>query len=352
MAYDVISEVGFGEAIGFIEQEKDVDGLIQGFHDGLPAFGLMCRLHPFVSWIKTTFLGKYLVAKPEDPSGIGILMRTRDKLLYQRIDDIKSGKPIDRVDLLQTFLEARTEQGKPLDEEYIRAEILLVLLAGADTTGTAFQALLSYVLAHPPVYDRMMAEIDTASRAGHLSSPIAQYSEVLEHLPYYVACVKESMRLCPSAPNIFPRYVSEPGLDLFGKFVPAGTEISCNPWIVHRDPNIYGADAEEFKPERWLDAEKAKVYNKYFFGFGYGARICLGQDIARMELYKGPLQFFRAFTPTTVAGGNGGKAGKKDDGLVELCETGGTGRFVVKGGVGFWEDVWITIRRRAQVGKE
>lgn len=289
MAYDIISEIGFGAPFGFVEKGQDVGGLIQGFHDGLPAFGLLARLHPFTSWIKTTFLKKYLVATPSDNSGIGVLMRFRDRLIDQRINHIQEGKPLDRLDLLQTFLEARTEDGNPIDMEYIRAEVLLVLLAGADTTGTAFQAMIQYLLIHKEAYDKMMTEIDSAVR-NNLISDTPQYSEVLENLPYYTACVRETMRLCPSAPNIFPRYVSEPGLDLYGKFAPPGTEISCNPYLVHRDPELYGDDAEEFRPERWLDPERAKLYNKYNFGFGYGSRACLGKDIAMMELFKGPLQ--------------------------------------------------------------
>jgi cytochrome P450 len=202
MAYDIISEIGFGAPFGFIPSGADVGGLIQGFHDGLLPFGLMARLWPFTHWIKSTWVGeKYLVAKPEDDSGIGMLMRFRDKLIQTRLAELEElkalGKKPARVDLLQTFLDARDEEGKSLDMEYIKAEILLVLLAGADTTGTAFQAIMFYVMNDAEVYGKLMEEIERVDRQGKLSG-MPKYDEVVAHCPYYMAVVRESMRLVPA----------------------------------------------------------------------------------------------------------------------------------------------------------
>ncbi|TEA13252.1 Cytochrome P450 monooxygenase gsfF [Colletotrichum sidae] len=330
LVYDIVSDVGFGQEFGFIEQEKDVEGLIQGFHDGLTPFGIMARCWPFTNWIKSTFLAQYLVASPEQDSGIGTLMRFRDRLIAKRLEDIAQGRTNGRLDLLQTFIEARDEKGQPLDIEYIKAEILLVLLAGADTTGTAFQAFMMHTMTHPDVYERLMAEIDEQTRAGNISDP-PQYSEVQTHCPYYVACIREAMRLNPSAPNIFPRLVGEGGMQLGGKHVPEGTEVTCNPWLVHRDEAIFGPDVEDFRPERWLESEeRTKQMLKYNMGFGYGARVCLGRDLAMMELFKAPLQFFRTFKP-------------------EILNKEQPGKYKVKGGVSFFEDMWITIERRPKV---
>ncbi|KAL8383467.1 hypothetical protein RB595_010593 [Gaeumannomyces hyphopodioides] len=327
MAYDIISEVGFGQPFGFIEQERDVGGLIQGFHDGLVAFGVMARCWPFTNWVKSTFLGKYLVASPEQDSGIGRLMRFRDRLIAERVEANEKGTAGGRVDLLQTFLEARDEEGKPLDLEYVRAEVLLVLMAGADTTGTTVNALVTHLMAHPAAYAKVTAEIDAAGRDGKLSAT-PQHDEVAAHCPYYVACVRETMRLNPAAPNIFPRLAGPGGIELYGKHAPEGTELTCNPWLVHRDPAVYGDDADEFRPERWLEDEaRTREMLKYSMAFGYGPRECLGRHIAMMELFKGPLQFLRHFR-------------------VEALDRARPGKYVYKGGISYFEEVMIKIERR------
>jgi cytochrome P450 len=173
--------------------------------------------------------------------------------------------------------------------EYIKVEMVLVLLAGAVTTGSASQALMRKVMGNPVVYERMMEEIDLAAREGKLSS-MAQYEEVVAYCPYFIACVRESLRLNPPVSSIFPR------------LVPKG----------------------EFKPECWLNAKEAKEYKKYNMTFGFGPRVCLGREIVYMELFKAPLQFFRTFKPTVLD----------------------NSKYVYRGGLTWSEDEVIQIERR------
>ena len=61
-----------------------------------------------------------------------------------------------------------------------------------------------------------------------------------------------------------------------------------NPWVLHRDTRIFGDDADQWRPERWLDSdsEKIKYMDHHILSFGAGKRTCLGRNIAMLELTK------------------------------------------------------------------
>jgi cytochrome P450 len=289
LAYDIISELGFGAPVGFIEAGCDRQNIVPNLHHGLRIKALFNRLYPLVKLIQKTGIGRsYFQSSPGDSSGLGILMKLRDTYMAQRLDVLKEGKE-GRADLLQTFLQARTADDKPLEIDYIKSEVLLILTAGADTTGTVMQGLIHHVLTRPDVKQKLMAEIGEAEKKG-LISAAPLYEEVTHNLPYYVACVQEVLRLWPSSPALFPRVVGKQGIMFGDKLAPAGVEVTSSAWLIQRDKELYGADAEYFNPDRWMDPEQAKLYNKYLFAFGYGARVCLGKEIALMEIYKAPLQ--------------------------------------------------------------
>jgi cytochrome P450 len=160
----------------------------------------------------------------------------------------------------------------------------------SDTTAAFFCGFVRYVLQTPEVYKRLVAEIDEFERHGLLSTPVATFDQIRQ-MPYFSACHKETLRYQPSTPMIIPRYVSGDGLDLYGKHVPPGTEIGANPYVIHRDRAVFGEDADEFRPERWLeDHDKAQEMDRYILTWGYGPRICLGKNIALLETNKLLLQ--------------------------------------------------------------
>lgn len=133
---------------------------------------------------------------------------------------------------------------------------------------------------NPSAYDKLVAEIDEATREGRLSTPHLKYSEAVK-LPYLVGCCKEGMRLHPSVGLSLPRYVPEGGKVIAGRFFPAGTKIGVSAPVVHLNKSIFGPDAAAFNPERWLhDSESAAIMDRYMFQFGAGSRTCIGKNVS------------------------------------------------------------------------
>jgi len=95
---------------------------------------------------------------------------------------------------------------------------------------------------------------------------------------------------------LLERTVPETGLTLpGGGFVPPGTSVGINPYVVNRNKDVWGSDADEFRPDRWLRYEdesdeafqgRLKLFNATDLTFGGGSRMCLGRHLALLETYK------------------------------------------------------------------
>ncbi|CAL5873155.1 uncharacterized protein PFLUO_LOCUS7424 [Penicillium psychrofluorescens] len=93
-----------------------------------------------------------------------------------------------------------------------------------------------------------------------------------------------------------PRIVPKGGKVLADQWFPEGSTVGINSWVAHRNQEVYGQDADEFRPERWLeDGSHKKELEAYFFAFGQGSRTCIGKNISLLEVSKGIPQLIRHF---------------------------------------------------------
>lgn len=93
----------------------------------------------------------------------------------------------------------------------------------------------------------------------------------------------------PGAVGTFPKVVPPQGEVVQGKFIPGGTVVGMNVPAMLRSTELFGSDADLFRPERWLEASEAKraeMERQVETMFGHGRWMCAGKPIALMELYK------------------------------------------------------------------
>ncbi|KAH8914957.1 cytochrome P450 [Atractiella rhizophila] len=171
-------------------------------------------------------------------------------------------------------------------------------VAGGDTTKTALTFFCYNVWTRPEFLSKLKAEIDIAM-------PNAEDTitwEVANSLPLLVAACQETIRLFSPVPGILPRYVPDEvgGLQIGKIFIPPRTQVTTQPFSVHRDKTVYGDDADEWKPERWLDPAKAEIYLRNNLAFGQGQRQCIGMNLAHIELYLAAAAMIRNFDAELV----------------------------------------------------
>ncbi|RAH76349.1 cytochrome P450 [Aspergillus japonicus CBS 114.51] len=294
-AADIMTIMTFGTPFGFVQNQRDERDLLGSWRRSVDLFAFAGRARFFREVILPSPLGSWILPSIRRESGIGWMLNEADRQVTEREKATAEAPYPHPPDFMQHALDARLPSGEPLSPAQRRAHVVLLIQAGADTTGTTMGSALRFLLLHPTAWARCRAEIDAADQQGLLSHPI-QYEETRQHLPFLVACLKETMRLNPSATNLFARICPPGGKTIDGHHIPAGTEMACHAYTLQRSAEVYGSDANEFRPERWLESpQRTRELEAAQFTFSVGPRTCLGKDVATLEMWKLIPEIIRQF---------------------------------------------------------
>ena len=207
-------------------------------------------------------------------------------------------------DFLDKFLEAKKEHPDTVNDDMVVHYLLSNVLAGSDTTAIYMCAALYYILKTPGVLEKVKQELDPRK----VQVPISW--KVAKQFPYFDAVMKEAARIHPGVGLMLERLVPEGGLTLpDGRFIPEGTIVGMNPWVLNRSEKTFGKDTDKFVPERWLQQpdesrqafEARKTMMKAGdFTFGGGSRICFGRTLAILQAYKLVATLFAKYEVSSV----------------------------------------------------
>ncbi|XP_077384189.1 steroid 21-hydroxylase isoform X2 [Festucalex cinctus] len=160
-----------------------------------------------------------------------------------------------------------------------------LLIGGTETTAAWLNWTVAFLLHRPEVQTRVFEELCTVPEAHY-----PKYSE-RHKLPVLSALVNEVLRLRPVAPLAVPHRAVRDS-SIAGYFIPRNTVIIPNLFGAHHDPSVW-TEPYSFKPERFLEGGGASP--RALIPFGGGARLCLGESVAKMELFLFTAYLLRDF---------------------------------------------------------
>ncbi|KAG5791653.1 hypothetical protein H9Q69_009290 [Fusarium xylarioides] len=239
-AFDVIGELTYSKRLGFVDHGKDVDNIIGNLEwllnyaapvGQLPILDSLLLKNPL-----RLQLTKWGFTNSSSPVAIFARNRMLARVDPEKLGDMKFDQDNGRRDFLSRFLEANQK-----DPEFMNNDRVLALT---------------------------VANIPRPS--------------------FLNAVVKEALRCHPAAGLMLERIVPARGLEVDGHHIPGGTIVGVNAWVLHRNKDIFGHDADRWRPSRWIEAstEQKRRMENYMFAFGAGSRTCIGKNISLLEMYK------------------------------------------------------------------
>lgn len=186
----------------------------------------------------------------------------------------------DDGDLLSMLVNARDETtGLGMTDEQINDELVSLLIAGTETTSTTLVWIFYELARRPEMERRVREEIDTV-----LGGRQAGYEDMAS-LPYTQQVIKEALRYY-AVPFLMRRATTD--VDLGEWHVPAGSEMMFSPYAFNRDPSVFDEpdrfDPDRFDPDRVPHRSGDRAARQELLSFGKGARRCIGDRFAWLEM--------------------------------------------------------------------
>ncbi|XP_077997231.1 cytochrome P450 2B4-like [Glandiceps talaboti] len=169
-------------------------------------------------------------------------------------------------------------KGLPFHYYYVYSLILDMFAAGTETTNTTLMWGWLFMLKYPDIQKKVQEELDRVvgkDRPPNMSDRV--------NLPYTEATITEVLRLASTVPLSVPRWTVN-DTQVYGYDIPKDTMIWPNIWSALRDPELW-ENPEQFNPERFIDSEGKFSRPDIYIPFGLGPRVCLGEQLAKMELF-------------------------------------------------------------------
>nr|CAG4711117.1 unnamed protein product [Naegleria fowleri] len=177
--------------------------------------------------------------------------------------------------LLHSMIQAVDDEGTGMTNQELKSQCAIFFLAGHETTAGALAFLFYSLAKHPQVQEKLYEEITSTFTSGE---DISNYNK-LQSMAYLDCVLKENMRLYPPISQLPPRILTSAQV-IDGYKIPKDFLAILNIYALHRHPDVWGQESEEFRPERFLE-------NSYppfsYLPFSAGPRVCLGKQFSLVE---------------------------------------------------------------------
>ncbi|HET7736343.1 MAG TPA: cytochrome P450 [Nocardioidaceae bacterium] len=258
--------------------DREMEPLLEALNERMVATTIRTLMYPMPAW----------VPRPHAKSGAHA-----DAWLDRHLAEIvaeRRANPTDAHDVLDLLLAARYDDGTPLEDEKTRTEMLFLVIGGHETTASALAWVFALLASHPEAAKRVHAEVDAVDVDEITPAHFAA-------LPFTRACFDEALRL--QGGLVFNPKRATVDDEIGGYRIPAGTTVMQSNVTLQRDPRFWGAQAERFDPDRWLDGRANPADLEVF---GRGQRMCMGKRLAYLEGVLTIATAFQRFTFSSPAG--------------------------------------------------